>query len=109
VLPNAEYATIEDAKVRDYLLSSRHPTGRFKSRVFLALGYSPSRWQQLRDDLLDLGRRGDCIAGTASPHGRKFAVSGTLLGPKGASARIVSIWIIATDTTAPRFVTAYPE
>lgn len=33
-LPNAEQAVVEPAKVRDYLLSSAHPVGRFKAVVF---------------------------------------------------------------------------
>jgi hypothetical protein len=42
-LPNADRAVIEDAKVRDYLLSATHPIGRFKSVFFVALGFSADR------------------------------------------------------------------
>ena len=38
-LPNADAATVDDAKVRDYLLSPEHPVGRFKARVFRSAGY----------------------------------------------------------------------
>ena len=37
VLPNASKAEINPAKVRDYLLSSSHPIGRFKQPFFVAL------------------------------------------------------------------------
>ena len=33
-LPRAEHAVVEDAKVRDYLLSREHPVGRFKAAFF---------------------------------------------------------------------------
>ena len=38
-LPNAARAIVDEAKVRDYLLSPEHPVGRFKARVFRAAGY----------------------------------------------------------------------
>jgi hypothetical protein len=40
-LPAAESAIIDEAKVREYLLSTEHPVGRFKARFFIGLGYSP--------------------------------------------------------------------
>jgi len=52
-LPNADRTVVEDAKVRDYLLSPTHPVGRFKSVFFVALGFSADRWELLRDALLD--------------------------------------------------------
>jgi len=52
LLPNADRAVVEDAKVRDYLLSPSHPVGRFKSVFFIALGFSLDQWQILRDALL---------------------------------------------------------
>ena len=33
-LPQGGRALVEDAKVRDYLLSDEHPVGRFKARAF---------------------------------------------------------------------------
>ena len=54
ILPNAAKAVIDSAKVRDYLLSSSHPIGRFKQPFFAALGYSRDQWQQLEADLLEL-------------------------------------------------------
>jgi hypothetical protein len=38
LLPNADRAVIEPAKLRDYLLSTVHPLGRFKARFCTALG-----------------------------------------------------------------------
>jgi hypothetical protein len=37
-LPNVDLVVVEDAKVRDYLLSPTHPVRRFKSVFFVALG-----------------------------------------------------------------------
>lgn len=49
MFPGAERAVIDPAKVRDYLLSTVHPVGRFKAIVFQALGYTAEEWQRLRD------------------------------------------------------------
>jgi len=38
-LPNADRVRIDERKVRGYLLSPSHPVGRFKARVFAALGF----------------------------------------------------------------------
>ena len=58
MLPNASQAVVDPSKVRDYLLSSSHPIGRFKSVVSLALGYTRSEWVRLRDDLLTVALSG---------------------------------------------------
>jgi hypothetical protein len=56
-LPNSDRSVVDDAKVRDYLLSpshASHPVGPFKSVFFAALGFSQADWQALRDALLEL-------------------------------------------------------
>jgi len=44
-LPDWERVEIDPAKIRDYLLSSTHPVGRFKAPFFAALGYTEKDWQ----------------------------------------------------------------
>jgi len=108
MLPCADRAVVEPAKVRDYLLSRSHPVGRFKSSVFQALGYTPEDWERLRDDLLTLARSGQAIPGRPSPYGQKFEVSGSLTGPSGRTASFVSVWLVRQGTDQPMFVTAFP-
>jgi len=108
-LPNAEHAFIEPAKVRDYLLSPAHPVGRFKAAFFVSLGYTQIEWERLRDDLLAIAGSGDAVPGQETGFGRKFEVSGMLTGPSGRSAEIRTVWIVANEGAAPRFVTAYPR
>ena len=57
-LPNGSEARIDPAKLREYLLSSSHPIGRFKHPFFAGLGYSKERWQRLETDLLELAATG---------------------------------------------------
>jgi hypothetical protein len=81
-----DLVVVEDAKVRDYLLSPTHPVGRFKSVFFVALGFSPDRWEELRDALLELARTGDAVPGQVSPFGLKFEIRAIPHGPSGRQA-----------------------
>jgi hypothetical protein len=108
-LPNAEHAVIEPAKVRDYLLSSSHPVGRFKAPFFASLGYASASWDRLDEDLRLLAASGDAEFGRDSPYGRKYEIRGNLSGPSGKSAGVLTVWIILDGEDVPRFVTALPE
>lgn len=109
MLPNVDRALIEDAKVRDYLLSGSHPVGRFKSVVFSALGYTQYEWMLLAVDLLALARSHPATAEQTSAHGQKYVVSGKLSGPNGRTGQFKTIWLVRTGEDFPRFVTALPE
>ena len=108
MLLDATGAVVSPEKLRDYLLSSAHPIGRYKSAFFGSLGYSQDQWQVLERDLRAALSNEAELAG-ATEYGQKFTVRGTLSGPSGRVAGIVTVWIILTGETTPRFVTAYPE
>lgn len=107
-LPNANRAEIPPEKLRGYLLSPSHPVGRFKSRFFRSLGYTPDNWEELADALLRLAQTCDAEE-VPSPYGRKFRVAGEIPGEDGEPVPILTVWILSPDDTRPRFVTAYPE
>ena len=108
MLLDAAAAIVSPEKLRDYLLSSVHPIGRYKSAFFRSLGYSQEQWPVLERDLRAILSNEAELSG-ATEYGQKFTVRGTLSGPKGRVARIVAVWIILAGETTPRFVTAYPE
>jgi hypothetical protein len=108
-LLNAERAVVDPAKVRDYLLSAVHPVGRFKAALFVALGYSASQWEVLRNDILTLARNGNASPGQPSAYGRKFELDGILTGPSGRSVAVRTVWIYRPEEQFPRFVTALPR
>ena len=108
LIPNADRATIDAAKLRDYLLSTTHPIGRFKARFFAALGFSADRWAEL-----DEAFRLQHLTQEAQPAGsigigQKFAIQAILNGPNGQAAMVVSVWFVPSPGAPPRFVTAYP-
>jgi hypothetical protein len=108
-IPNADRAVIESAKLQGYLLSRSHPIGRFKAAFFLALGYSSEAWRQLEADLRRQHLSQDATPDEPSTYGQKYTIRATLVGPSGASADVVSVWVVRAGEEFPRFVTAYPE
>jgi hypothetical protein len=107
-LPEAQRVLITAAKIRDYLLSTSHPVGRFKAPFFASLGYTVADWQRLEKDLLVLAGSGDAEPGRESPYGQKYEIRGTLNGPSGKSARVLTVWIVRFERDVPEFVTAFP-
>ncbi len=108
LLPNGDGAIVAESKIRDYLLSSSHPVGRFKAAFFAALGFSSDNWEVLRDALLAIAVSGDAVPGQQSAFGQKFEVRATLTGPSGRRAEIVTVWMVPAQHDFAHFVTAFP-
>jgi len=108
VLPNSSQAVIAPEKLRDYLLSSIHPIGRYKALFFRTLGYDQTSWQQLETDLRSLASL-PAEPLESTEYGTKYAITGLLTGLNGRVAEIVTVWIILAGEDVPRFVTAYPK
>jgi hypothetical protein len=104
----AQQAVIAPAKIRDYLLSTSHAVGRFKAPFFAGLGYTDADWQTLEQDLLAIAASGDAELGRESPYRQKYEIRGTLTGPSGKSANVLTVWIVRFESDVPQFVTAFP-
>ncbi|MEX2286896.1 MAG: DUF6883 domain-containing protein [Planctomycetaceae bacterium] len=108
-IPNADSAFVPPQKLRDYLLNSSHPVGGPKARWFLALGYHPSRGERLEADLLEIVHNRSDYVEEQTRFGMKYVVRGELDSPNGTRADVQTVWIVETNMTAPRLVTAYPD
>ena len=108
-VPGADRAVVEPRKLRDYLLSPAHPVGRFKATFFASLAYTQDTWGVLSADLRDQAASGEAHPVGPSPYGQKYEVNGTLIGPTGKEAEVVTVGIILTGEDFPRFVTAFPR
>lgn len=108
ILPGAEHAVVDAAKVRDYLLSHEHPIGRFKAVFFETLGYTQVEWMRLQSDLIALCRTREAVERQKSEFGQKYEVRGTLEGPSGRQVEVVTVWVVLVGEVVPRLVTAYP-
>ncbi len=91
LLPNGDEAIIDPAKLRDYLLSTLHPLGRFKARFFGALGFSANGWRELESAIRTQHLTQEAQALPAMQSGQKFSVQAILTGPNGESAEVVSV------------------
>ena len=106
-VPNAERALIDPAKVRDYLLSTSHPVGRFKARFFLELGFQAESWGTFVEALREQHLTREAMPVPPDQYGQRFVVRAILQGP-AAGAPVVSVWFVRTGEDFARFVTAYP-
>ena len=107
-LPNGEQAVVEEAKLLDYCLSTTHPRGKHKARVFAAaFGLTANDMPLLRDALLEAARVGVATATRADEYGQRYEIRFPFAGPKG-TGEIVSAWIIASGQNIPRLVTCFP-
>lgn len=107
-LPNAERAIIDAEKLRDYVLSSVHPVGRFKAAFFREIGHSAEDWQMFERDWREQFLSRAVTKVEESRYGQKFVIEGPLMGPAGETVQIVTVWVILKGESIPRFVTAYP-
>ena len=108
-LPNAELAVIDPRKLRDYALSPAHSVGRFKAAFFSRLGFTQENWERLDRELRRLAIEETAELNERTEFGQKYLVRGVILGPKGRSAEIRSVWIILDGEDVPRLVTIVPE
>ena len=108
LLPNAGVAEIDPQKLHGYLLSHTHPIGRFKARVFASAGYRSDNWQQLQRDLQVIAQSADAVLARSEAYGQFFEVRAMLHGPDG-TLPVLTVWILRTGESFPRFVTAYPS
>ncbi len=106
-IPGANHAVIDEAKIRDYLLSPEHTVGSAKAKFFARLGFEQQDWPVLRTELARFVHE-DAMLGDRTTFGQKYVVAGTIHGPAGRDAQVVVVWIVLDGEQFPRFVTAYP-
>lgn len=108
-LPNAAAATVADEKLTAYLLNAMHPQNKGKAAFYAGVGYSPANAETLREALVGLARTGRVVESEPTPHGTKYVVVGPVVAPNGRTYELLSIWMIETNSGAPRLITAYPN
>lgn len=106
-LPNAESAIVDIAKLRDYCLSSRHPRGKHKARVFAeALGLGEADAVVLQIALQKVAIHEEATMTDADEYGQRFVLDFDMT-TKAGTARIRSAWIVRTGESMPRLITCY--
>jgi hypothetical protein len=107
-LPRADRVQIDDRKVREYLLSQTHPVGRFKARVFAAVGFHEATARAFVAELRRIAESGEVDETEDTEFGRKYTVPGELRGPSGVT-QVVTVWFRETRREDVRLVTVRPR
>jgi hypothetical protein len=107
-LPGAEDVRIDQHKVRGYLLSSSHPLGASKARLFAALGFNQATSGTFVAELRRIARTQEVSETVTTPFGQKYMVPGLLSGALG-SRRVVTIWLVEPGQKRARLVTVRPR
>ena len=107
-LPNRHLATIDETKIRFYLLSDTHPAGRTKAAFFRRFGFRVSSPQILHEALLAHSRDAEIASFSETEFGQKYIVEGQLNTPDGRNPQIRTVWFVSGHSNIPRLVTAYP-
>jgi hypothetical protein len=107
-LPRAEQVRIDERKVREYLLSKTHPVGRFKARLFAALGFDETNTESFVAEVRRIAVVGEVSDVEDTGFGRKYTVPGELKGPTGI-AQVLTVWIEEAGQPVVRLVTVRPR
>ena len=108
-IPNAERATIDIRKLRDYCLDPTHDEGKHKARLFAAaFGITASDAEDLRDMLLRaIETYDDARLGQRDSYGQRYLLD-FMMEWRGRRAMVRSGWIIEHGKDIPRLTTCYP-
>lgn len=106
-MPNAERTVVDLAKLHDYCLSTTHPRGRHKARVFEAtLGFTCKHAEELRNALLVVARSANAVQAERDSYGQRYVVDDVVHGPAG-QAIVRSMWIVREGEDFPRLISCY--
>src|SRR2546423_9287818 len=105
-LSNYKRAVIPRSKLEDYALNPAHKDGQHKARLFKSiLGFEKADWQKLEKIILDELPYYEAVFSREDKWGKFYSVSIPIVGLNGNTAIVQTIWVIATGTDYPRFVT----
>jgi len=108
-LPHLENAYVPEAKIIKYLLNLEHKQGgKDKAVFFMRFGFTIESCEVLAQALLAHAVAYDVASTMPLPDRVHYVVEGEIISPDNRNPQIRSVWVIETDGTAPRFVSAYP-
>ena len=108
LIPNAEQATIDIRKLRDYCLNLEHDDGKHKARLFLAnLGMTVDDAEALRQILLEAVKIQSAQLGRQDKFGQRYTLDFTIEW-QNKDATLRSGWIVEHGSTTPKLTTCYP-
>ena len=107
LLPNYEQAIIDIKKLRDYCLSSSHPTGKDKARVFhSALGMNISEAEVLKSQILFQIAQNEVVDGIMDKYGKRYTVP-VRIRNLAYEAEVTTVWMVKEEEDFSRLITCY--
>lgn len=107
LLPHADQAVVNRAKLRDYSLNPAHPAGMHKARVFVAaLGVTVNEVDDLREAILSAALREPATLGRLDQYGQRYVVD-FLMHHGERQAVVRSTWIIRAGEDIPRLTSCH--
>ena len=107
-LPGGGDVLIEERKVLEYLLSRTHPVGRFKARVFAALGFESKDAEAFIGELRRIAAVGEVSEVVGTSFGEKHIVPGDLKGSLG-ELPVLTVWFVERGQDRARLITVRPR
>jgi hypothetical protein len=106
-LPNGDRAVVDMRKLREYCLSTRHPRGRHKARVFASvLGVKDTDTELLYSALIHAASEEEAERGAEDKYGARYSVDFEMSGPAGKGV-VRRFWIIRSGESFPRLTTCF--
>lgn len=106
-MPNANLAIVEQGKIAEYLLNSKHRFGASKARFFTRFGFRREDWEALAAALREHGRKNEVTKMQETGFGPRYEVERQMMAPDGRRPRLRSVWQVDDGQIAPRLITAY--
>jgi hypothetical protein len=99
---------IDQTKITEYLLNSRHPVGGSKARFFTSQGFSLESWEELQSALRTHAVTNKISKIVKHEYGKKLIVDCLLKSPSGKEYCIRVVWNDHLDGNPPKLITAHP-
>jgi hypothetical protein len=106
-LPGADRAFVDIKKLNDYCLSSRHPRGRHKARMFASLlGVTSDQADHLRSVILKAVLLEEAMIGKRDDFGQRYTVDFYMEG-RAKRLLVRRAWTVRNSEDFPRFTSCY--
>jgi hypothetical protein len=102
-----ENTLIASEKLTNYLLVWRKRND--KSEWLASAGYTLENWQILERDLRNQILSENAVPTERTEFGQMYEIRGRLVGPKGKSLSVISVWITDSESGNTRFITMFPD
>ncbi len=107
-LPNRKSVVIPKEKLKNYLLSETHATGKFKARFFKNLGFDETNVGLFENSIYKIVQEQSIRQKLSSVYGVKYIINGKIKTPSGGVIKVRTVWIIEKGQKIARFITLYP-